>query len=292
MKQYTKLVEDILDNGYQTDDRTGVGTRAVFGTMARWDLQKGFPATTVKRLAYRAVVGELLWFLEGGSSVERLRIRTHGEGVQKPTIWDANFEAQGRALGYTDGELGPVYGAQWRNFNGTKDKKGVDQLTKVIESIKNTPTDRRQLVTAWNPAQLHEMALPPCHLMFQFNVRGEFLDVMWYQRSVDVFLGLPFDIASYATLLTIVAKMTGKKPGHLVYFGGNTHIYNNHVEQCEEMLRREPRDLPQLAINFPDKFESWNTVDQLEWLSDKAKVEDFVLENYNPWPTIKAPMAV
>lgn len=292
MHNYKNLIQDVLDFGYKSNDRTGVGTKAIFGTMLRWRLDKGFPATTTKRLAYRAVVGEQLWFLEGGTSVERLRELTHGVGSKKLTIWDANFEMQGKALGYTDGELGPVYGAQWRNFNGTKETKGVDQLVNVINLIKNTPTDRRQLVSAWNPSQLNQMALPPCHLLFQFNVRGEHLDVLWYQRSVDVFLGLPFDIASYATLLALVAKMTGKIPGDLVFMGGNTHVYNNHVEQCEELLRREPLPLPQLVITgLPDDFAEQSTEDQLKTICTLTP-DNFILEGYESHPPIKAPMAV
>lgn len=183
MKNYQDLIQTVFDIGYQTDDRTGTGTIATFGTKVEWDMSEGFPATTVKRLAYKSVVGELLWFLEGSTNVERLREITHGAGSDKKTIWDQNFEAQGRALGYVDGELGPVYGKQWRDFGG------VDQLVETIEKVKKVPTDRRQIVSAWNPTELKQMALPPCHLLYQFNVHDGELDLLWYQRSVDVFLG-------------------------------------------------------------------------------------------------------
>ncbi|ADO19586.1 thymidylate synthase [Shigella phage SP18] len=286
MKNYQDLIQTVFDIGYQTDDRTGTGTIATFGTKVEWDMSEGFPATTVKRLAYKSVVGELLWFLEGSTNVERLREITHGAGSDKKTIWDQNFEAQGRALGYVDGELGPVYGKQWRDFGG------VDQLVETIEKVKKVPTDRRQIVSAWNPAELKQMALPPCHLLYQFNVHDGELDLLWYQRSVDVFLGLPFDIGSYGTLLHIVAKMTGLKPGKLVFMGGNTHIYLNHIEQCKEVLRREPKTLPTLKINWPEQFHLWDTEMQLYWVTRHMSPADFVLENYEPHPTIAAPMAV
>ncbi|XAO54592.1 thymidylate synthase [Yersinia phage vB_YenM_P8] len=286
MKNYQDLIQTVFDIGYQTDDRTGTGTIAVFGTKVRWDMADGFPATTVKRLAYRAVVGELLWFLEGSTNVERLREITHGKGSDKKTIWDQNFEAQGRALGYVDGELGPVYGKQWRDFGG------VDQLKDVINKIKTVPHDRRQIVSAWNPAELDKMALPPCHLLYQFNVHNGILDLLWYQRSVDVFLGLPFDIGSYGTLLHIVAEMCELVPGELVFMGGNTHIYMNHIDQCKEVLEREPKQLPKLSINFPNGFSQFDTEMQLYWVTQHMTPDDFVLQGYDPHPTIAAPMAV
>lgn len=286
MKNYQDLIQTVFDIGYQTDDRTGTGTIATFGTKVRWNMSEGFPATTVKRLAYRAVVGELLWFLEGSTNVERLREITHGKGSDKKTIWDQNFEAQGRALGYVDGELGPVYGKQWRDFGG------VDQLKNVINKIKAVPHDRRQIVSAWNPAELDKMALPPCHLLYQFNVHNGILDLLWYQRSVDVFLGLPFDIGSYGTLLHIVAEMCELVPGELVFMGGNTHIYMNHIDQCKEVLEREPKQLPKLSINFPNGFSQFDTEMQLYWVTQHMTPDDFVLQGYDPHPTIAAPMAV
>lgn len=286
MKNYQDLIQTVFDIGYQTDDRTGTGTIATFGTKVRWDMADGFPATTVKRLAYKSVVGELLWFLEGSTNVERLREITHGKGSDKKTIWDQNFEAQGRALGYVDGELGPVYGKQWRDFGG------VDQLKNVINKIKAVPHDRRQIVSAWNPAELDKMALPPCHLLYQFNVHNGILDLLWYQRSVDVFLGLPFDIGSYGTLLHIVAEMCELVPGELVFMGGNTHIYMNHIDQCKEVLEREPKQLPKLSINFPNGFSQFDTEMQLYWVTQHMTPDDFVLQGYDPHPTIAAPMAV
>ncbi|EPJ2511915.1 thymidylate synthase, partial [Salmonella enterica subsp. enterica serovar Bareilly] len=237
MKQYQYLINDILENGYETDDRTGTGTIALFGTKLRWDLSKGFPAVTTKKLAWKACIAELLWFMSGSTNVNDLRIRTHGSLIEGKTIWDDNYENQAKDLGYHSGELGPIYGKQWRDFGG------VDQLVKTIDRIKALPNDRRQIVSAWNPAEINQMALPPCHMFYQFNVRNGHLDLQWYQRSVDVFLGLPFNIASYAALTHIVAKMCNLIPGDLVFSGGNTHIYSNHVEQCKEVLRREPKEL-------------------------------------------------
>lgn len=286
MKQYQQLIQHIFDEGYVTDDRTGTGTCAVFGTQLRFDLQEGFPAVTTKKLAWKACIAELLWFLSGSTNVNDLRLRQHGSPTNGKTVWDDNYENQARSMGYVDGELGPVYGKQWRDF------MGVDQLTLVINRIKELPNDRRQIVTAWNPLDIPKMALPPCHMIYQFNVRNGLLDLQWYQRSVDVFLGLPFNIASYAALIHIVAKMTGLKPGHLVFTGGNTHIYSNHIEQCEEILRREPKELCNLEIDFPIEFERWQTSSQLKWINRFAVIEDFKLVNYESHPTIKGKMAV
>ena len=183
MKQYQYLIKDILENGYETDDRTGTGTIALFGTKLRFDLTKGFPAVTTKKLAWKACIAELLWFLSGSTNVNDLRWRTHGFRDEGKTIWDENYENQAIGLGYSDGELGPVYGKQWRDFGG------VDQVIKTIDRIKKLPNDRRQIVSAWNPAEIDKMALPPCHCFYQFNVRNGHLDLQWYQRSVDVFLG-------------------------------------------------------------------------------------------------------
>jgi thymidylate synthase len=286
MKQYQFLIKDILENGYETDDRTGTGTIALFGTKLRWDLTKGFPAVTTKKLAWKACIAELLWFLSGSTNVNDLRLIQHDSLIQGKTVWDENYENQAKDLGYHSGELGPIYGKQWRDFGG------VDQIIEVVDRIKKLPNDRRQIVSAWNPAELKQMALPPCHMFYQFNVRNGYLDLQWYQRSVDVFLGLPFNIASYATLVHIVAKMCNLIPGDLIFSGGNTHIYMNHVEQCKEILRREPMDLCELQLKFPDEFDEWNTESQVFWLSQFAKPHDFVLNNYVSHPPIKGKMAV
>lgn len=286
MKQYQDLIKHILTDGYDTDDRTGTGTRAVFGTKIRFDLTRGFPAVTTKKLAWKACISELLWFLSGSTNVDDLRERTHGSRDQGKTIWDENYETQARQLGYMDGALGPVYGKQWRDFGG------IDQLKLVINRIKQMPTDRRQIVSAWNPAEIDKMALPPCHCFYQFNVRNGYLDLQWYQRSVDVFLGLPFNIASYAALVHIVAKMCNLIPGDLVFSGGNTHIYMNHMEQCEEVLRREPKELCNLEITWPSNFENWPTETQLDWVTTSMSHKDFKLQGYKSHPAITAKMAV
>lgn len=286
MKQYQDLIKDIFENGYETDDRTGTGTIALFGTKLRWDLTKGFPAVTTKKLAWKACIAELIWFLSGSTNVNDLRLIQHDSLIQGKTVWDENYENQAKDLGYHSGELGPIYGKQWRDFGG------VDQIIEVIDRIKKLPNDRRQIVSAWNPAELKYMALPPCHMFYQFNVRNGYLDLQWYQRSVDVFLGLPFNIASYATLVHIVAKMCNLIPGDLIFSGGNTHIYMNHVEQCKEILRREPMDLCELQLKFPDEFDEWDTESQVFWLSQFAKPHNFVLNNYVSHPPIKGKMAV
>lgn len=286
MKQYQDLIKDIFENGYETDDRTGTGTIALFGAKLRWDLTKGFPAVTTKKLAWNACIAELIWFLSGSTNVNDLRLIQHDSLIQGKTVWDENYENQAKDLGYHSGELGPIYGKQWRDFGG------VDQIIEVIDRIKKLPNDRRQIVSAWNPAELKYMALPPCHMFYQFNVRNGYLDLQWYQRSVDVFLGLPFNIASYATLVHIVAKMCNLIPGDLIFSGGNTHIYMNHVEQCKEILRREPMDLCELQLKFPDEFDEWDTESQVFWLSQFAKPHNFVLNNYESHPPIKGKMAV
>ncbi|EKZ2119277.1 thymidylate synthase [Escherichia coli] len=286
MKQYQDLIKDIFENGYETDDRTGTGTIALFGTKLRWDLTKGFPAVTTKKLAWNACIAELIWFLSGSTNVNDLRLIQHDSLIQGKTVWDENYENQAKDLGYHSGELGPIYGKQWRDFGG------VDQIIEVIDRIKKLPNDRRQIVSAWNPAELKYMALPPCHMFYQFNVRNGYLDLQWYQRSVDVFLGLPFNIASYATLVHIVANMCNLIPGDLIFSGGNTHIYMNHVEQCKEILRREPMDLCELQLKFPDEFDEWDTESQVFWLSQFAKPHNFILNNYESHPPIKGKMAV
>lgn len=277
MKQYLELVKKILDQGEPRSDRTGVGTKSIFGTSLVFDLTKGFPAVTTKKLAWKAVVAELLWFLEGSTNERRLCEILHGtRDPSKRTIWTDNFEKQGKDLGYTDGNLGPVYGKQWRNFNG------VDQIANVINEIKTNPTSRRLIVSAWNPKDIPAMALPPCHLLFQFFVSGSNLDAIWYQRSIDVGLGLPFNIASYALLTYIIASITGLTPRTLKFFGGDTHIYNNQIEALQTQVRRVPLPLPRLKM---PKIES------LEDLK-KVKVTDFVLENYTYHEPLKMKMAV
>lgn len=267
-------------DGVNTKDRTEVGTKSVFGTRLEWDLTKGFPAVTTKSLAWNAVVSELLWFLSGSSNVEDLRTRTHGPDTNKFTIWDANYEEQGKALGYTNGDLGPVYGHQWRNFNG------VDQIVELIQSIKNGKStgvhSRRNMVTAWNVAELPAMALPPCHHTFQVYVTpSNELSLMWHQRSVDTFLGLPFNIASYALLTHILAQLCGCTVSKLIFTGGDTHIYNNHMRAIEELLNRRPLKSP--TILMP----SFSSLEELLSLNSK----EFKLENYQHGGVILAPMA-
>lgn len=277
MRQYQKLMWDILESGIDVKDRTGVGTRSLVGNVIQFDMADGFPAMTTKKLAWRAVVGELLWFMQGMTNVEQLRELTHGANSDKKTIWDDNYNAQGVALGYENGELGPIYGKQWRDFGG------VDQLTNAIEIIKTNPESRRNIVSAWNPTQLNEMTLPPCHVLYRFYVQNGRLGLTWYQRSADVFLGIPFNIASYALLLHIVAKMTNLEPGILTGMLDDTHIYLNHLEQVDIQLTRKPYDLPSLYIK--------KNIHSLSDLSDFT-VNDFELLDYKHHDPIKAPMAV
>lgn len=281
MQNVKYLMKDILENGTEVRDRTGVGTISVFGRMLRWDLSKGFPAVTSKRLAWIPVVGELLWFSEGSTNINRLRELTYGEAeAGKTTIWDDNYFNQGKALGYSNGELGPVYGKQWRDFGG------VDQLQNVVEALqKDLRTGikgRRHIVSAWNPVDLPAMSLPPCHVMFQLVIDNNKLSLMWTQRSVDTFLGLPFNIASYALLTHIIASILGIEVGELIFSGGDCHVYLNHVEQVNEMLGNECYDLPTLKMP---------TITSLDDLGNYT-AKDFVLENYQSHRTIKAPMAV
>lgn len=288
MKQYLDLLQDILSNGSDEMDRTGTGTRAVFGRMLRFDMKNGFPAVTTKKLAWKACVSELLWFLEGSTNTHRLAEikndnKPYSELTEKErfTIWNANYDKQGKELGYEDGELGPIYGFNWRNFNG----QGIDQLQEVINRIKTNPTDRRLLVTAWNPAQLDKMALPPCHYCFQFYCNNDKLSLMWNQRSIDSLIGLPFNIASYALLLHIVAKMTNKIPDELIASLGNTHIYKNHFEQVKLQLTRTPHALP--TLEMPDI--DWSL--SLDEVLKQVKTSDFKLLNYECDDAIKAEMA-
>lgn len=286
MKQYLDLLNDVLVNGNDRDDRTKVGTKSVFGRQIRFDMTEGFPAITTKKLAWKAVVSELLWFLEGSSNEHRLaEIRWDNtlynklEDSHKKTIWTLNSENQGKALGYENGELGRIYGYQWRRWN--------NQLCNVIEQINRTPTSRRLLVSAWNVSDLDTMALPPCHYAFQFYVDGSHLSLMWNQRSVDICCGLPFNIASYALLLCIVAKMTNKIPLELIGNLGDCHVYKTHLDGAKIQLNRTPHEL--CTLKMPDI--DWVT-SSLDEVLKQVKTSDFVLENYVSDETIKYEMAV
>ena len=288
MKQYLDLLKDILENGNEREDRTGVGTISVFGRQIRFDMRKGFPIVTTKKIFFRAVVSELLWFLEGSTSEHRLaELKNDGKPYseltekERKTIWTLNAENQGVSLGYKDGELGPVYGKQWRNW------LGFDQITAVINQIKNNPTSRRLMVNAWNVGELGIMALPPCHYGFQFYVDGDKLSLMFNMRSTDEFLGAPFNIASYALLLHIIAKMVGKIPYELIGNFGDCHIYKNHLEQVKEQIKRSPHKLP--TLKMPDLDYQNMTIDEV---LKSVKTSDFVLENYEHDGVLKAPMAV
>jgi len=287
LKQYHDSLEYILNNGENVSDRTGVGTRSVFGYQMRFNLQEGFPAVTTKKLAWRAVVGELLWFLEGSTDERRLAEITfekpRDELIDKSTIWTANADNQGKSLGYVNNDkekqLGPVYGKQWRRFGnyGTH-----DQIANVIKSIKENPESRRHIVSAWDATQLQYMTLPPCHTLFQFNVSNGRLSCQLYQRSADMFLGVPFNIASYSLLTHMIAQITNLEVGDFVWTGGDCHIYQNHMEQVKEQIQREPKSLPTLEMPVFDSLD--------EIL--KTKTSDYKLIGYDPMPSIKAPMAV
>lgn len=273
MKQYLDALQFVLDNGTDRKDRTGVGTRAVFGMQVRYDLTKSFPAVTTKKLAFKQVKAELLWFLTGSSDNNELnKLGCH--------IWDANANASyWKPKARFEGDLGRVYGVQWRSWQ-KPDGGTVDQIKDVIERIKNNPTDRRLIVSAWNPGEIDQMALPPCHIMCQFFVEGEYLSLQMYQRSNDMFLGVPFNIASYSLLLAMVAQVTGLKPKEFIHVMGDTHIYLNHIEQVKEQLSRKPYDLPQLWLNPEVKN------------IDDFTMDDIELRGYKSHPSIKAEMAV
>lgn len=264
MKVYLELLQDILDHGAEKSDRTGTGTTSVFGRQMRIDLQKGFPLLTTKRLHTRSIIHELLWFLSGSTNIKYLQ----DNGV---TIWDEWADEEGN--------LGRVYGAQWRTWRGPGGEV-IDQITSVIESIKNNPDSRRHIVNAWNAAEVDEMALPPCHYAFQFYVANGKLSCMFQMRSVDTFLGLPFNLASYALLTHMVAQQCDLEVGDLVWTGGDVHIYANHMEQAKLQLTREPYPLPQLRLaRKPDSIFDYH-------------FDDFVFENYEYHPGIKAPISV
>lgn len=276
MKQWKKLIRHVIKNGVPTDDRTGVGTLRVFGYQERFDLSQYFPAVTTKKLFFRPCKHELQWFLSGSTNLEELREMTWGPGSTKQTVWDENYDNQAKALGYDGGYLGPIYGKQWRDFGG------VDQIKNVIDQIKNSPANRRIIVSAWNPAEIEQMALPPCHCFYQFTVIDGKLNLLWYQRSVDVFLGLPFNIASYALLVHIIASICDLEVGELVFTGGDVHIYKNAIPQCEEVLKRRAKKGPTLEM---PKVNSLSDLTQEFFDSIK-------LVGYNSHPALKAQMAI
>ena len=264
MKQYLDLLRHIRENGTFKEDRTGTGTQSVFGYQMRFNLADGFPLLTTKKVHLKSIIYELLWFIAGDTNIKYL----NDHGV---TIWDEWADA--------NGELGPVYGHQWRSFP-TPDGGHVDQLKNVVEQLKNNPDSRRHIVCAWNPAEVDRMALPPCHTLFQFYVADGRLSCQLYQRSADVFLGVPFNIASYALLTLMMAQVCGYEPGDFVHTFGDVHIYRNHFDQVALQLSREPRKLPTMRLN-PDRKDLF-----------EFQYEDFTLEGYDPWPAIKAPVAV
>ncbi len=253
-----------MDRGAFKEDRTGIGTKSIFGHQMRFDLSEGFPLLTTKKVHLKSIIYELLWFIKGDTNISYLK--EHGV-----SIWDEWADA--------NGDLGPVYGKQWRSWQAP-DGRSIDQLSQVIETIRNNPDSRRMIVCAWNPSDVDNMALPPCHCFFQFYVVDGRLSCQLYQRSADTFLGVPFNIASYALLTMMIAQVCGLKPGEFVHTTGDTHIYRNHFEQVREQLSREPRPLPRMKIN-----------PEVKSIFD-FKYEDFTLEGYDPWPAIKAPVAV
>lgn len=264
MRQYLNLLDHILTTGIDKSDRTGTGTRSVFGHQMRFDLADGFPMVTTKKLHLRSIIHELLWFLRGDTNIQYLK----ENGV---SIWDEWADE--------NGELGPVYGHQWRSWP-CPDGSTVDQITNLIDNIKNNPDSRRLIVSAWNVADINKMKLPPCHCLFQFWVGDGRLSCQLYQRSADVFLGVPFNISSYALLTAMVAQVTGLQPGEFVHSFGDAHLYSNHFEQAELQLSREPRSLPTLKIN-PDVTSIFD-----------FKFDDFEIVDYDPHPHIKAPVAI
>jgi len=264
MKQYLDLMQHVLEHGAEKSDRTGTGTRSVFGHQMRFDLSQGFPLLTTKKLHTRSIIVELLWFLRGETNIAWLK----ENGV---SIWDEWADE--------NGDLGPVYGKQWRSWP-TADGRHIDQIRQILELLKKSPDSRRIIVSAWNVGELEQMALMPCHALFQFYVANGRLSCQLYQRSADIFLGVPFNIASYALLTMMVAQVSGFKPGDFIWTGGDCHLYSNHLEQARLQLTREPRPLPSMTIN-PDVKDLF-----------AFKLEDFVLSDYAPHAHIKAPVAV
>jgi thymidylate synthase len=264
MKPYLDLMRTILENGADKGDRTGTGTRSIFGYQMRFDLRDGFPLLTTKKLHLRSIIHELLWFLQGSTNIAYLK----ANGV---SIWDEWADEHG--------ELGPIYGHQWRSWD-CADGRTVDQIAQLIHDIQHNPDSRRLIVSAWNVGEIDRMALPPCHVMFQFYVNDGQLSCQLYQRSADVFLGVPFNIASYALLLMMVAQVTGLEPRYFIHTLGDAHLYNNHLEQAQLQLTREPRQLPVMRIN-----------PEVKSIFD-FHYEDFTLEGYDPYPHIKAEVSV
>jgi len=264
MKQYLDLMKHVLETGTQKHDRTGTGTLSVFGYQMRFNLQDGFPLVTTKKLHLKSIIHELIWFLKGDTNIKYLK----DNGVR---IWDEWADA--------DGNLGPVYGYQWRSWP-KPDGGHIDQITQVVNTIKKNPDSRRIIVSAWNVAEVEHMALPPCHSLFQFYVADGKLSCQLYQRSADIFLGVPFNIASYALLTMMMTQVCDLQPGDFIHTFGDTHLYNNHIEQANLQLSREPRPLPTMKIN-PDVKDIF-----------EFKFEDFTLEKYDPWPHIKGAVAV
>lgn len=289
MKQYHELLKTILENGTNKEDRTGTGTTSIFGYQMRFDLQKGFPLLTTKKMAVKAIISELLWFLEGSTDERRLAeihygdTRTNLKG--KKTIWTANADEQGKKLGYINNEfvkrLGPVYGKQWRKIKDNNNEN-IDQIQEIITTIKKNPDSRRIILNAWNVSEIKEMALPPCHILAQFYVNDNKLSCLMYQRSADVFLGVPFNIASYALLTHMIAQVTGLQVGEFIHTIGDAHIYNNHIEQVNEQLQRDT-ELYKLCTLKLDP-----TITDI----DKFTMESIEILNYQSYDAIKADMAV
>lgn len=290
MKQYKELVKTVLDFGELKQNRTGVDTLDSFGHTIKFDLRKGFPLGTLRKMPWRSIVSELLWFIKGSTNVNELRKIQHGENSNKRTIWDDNYEHQAVELGYQNGELGPIYGGQWRK-KYLKDNQEIsravltDPLKEAIDLIKNDPYSRRIIVNSWQVNDLRKMALPPCHYSFQFNVSadGKYLDLMWTMRSSDLGCGLYYNVASYGLLLSIIAKITNKEPRYLIGSLGSVHIYKNHIEQFNELLKRDTLELPTLKIA--------NHIKTLEDV-EKSIPDDYEIENYNCHPTMKFEMVV
>lgn len=264
MRAYLDLMQHVLEHGAEKTDRTGTGTRSVFGHQMRFDLAQGFPLLTTKKLHLRSIIVELLWFLRGETNIAYLR-------EHKVRIWDEWADE--------NGELGPVYGKQWRSWPAP-DGRQIDQISQLLEQLRRSPDSRRLIVSAWNVGELDQMALMPCHALFQFYVAQGRLSCQLYQRSADIFLGVPFNIASYALLTLMIAQVVGLKPGEFIWTGGDCHLYSNHLEQAREQLRREPRPLPQMQLN-PEVRDLF-----------AFRLEDFTLSGYDPHPHIPAPVAI